>query len=437
MSAYKVIQDSIHGSIRVEEPFLSLVATPEFERLSHVHQLGLAYLVYPGAHHTRFEHSLGTFRIAGRMASVLHLDDEERRLVSAAALLHDIGHGPYSHTLEGPIYDKTGMDHMDITKRMISEDFTYIEGGRGGHRMIHEILEGAGIDPERVAGLVNASPSELSRLDILSIEKKNGQAFFGPGKNYLAEIIHSPLDADQMDYLVRDAHYTGVVQGGAVDIDRIMNTLTINNGELAVDRGGLSAVEGILVARALMYSSVYFHKTVRIAQQMLIKAVESLDDDVDISGLSSMTDCELMSFLRGQGGAPEEMVRRITYRNLYKVAHFVNLADMDDELRKSLASVTYKKRRELERRIAERSALPVHEVILDIPSRVVLLSEPRYRQTDVNILSGGKITKLGSLSPMAKALQMRPVHHWGMMVAAPKEHIERVRTASERILGDL
>jgi len=305
MNGYKVIQDSIHGSIRVEEPFLSLVATPEFERLSHIHQLGLAYLVYPGAHHTRFEHSLGTFRIAQRMATALHLNDDEKSLVSAAALLHDIGHGPYSHTLEGPIHERTGMDHMDITKKMISKDFTYIrEDYREGQSMIYEILKEAGIDPVRVAKLVNTSPSELSHTDILSVEPGNGQAFFGAGKNYLAEIIHSPLDADQMDYLVRDAHYTGVVQGGAVDIDRILNTLTINNGELTIDRGGLSAVEGILVARALMYSSVYFHKTVRIAQQMLIKAVESLDDSVEIKNLAPMTDCELLSFLRAQGSHP-------------------------------------------------------------------------------------------------------------------------------------
>lgn len=438
MSPYKVIQDSIHGSIRVEEPFLSLVATPEFERLSHIHQLGLAYLVYPGAHHTRFEHSLGTFRIAGRMAVALHLDDDEKSLVSAAALLHDIGHGPYSHTLEGPIHERTGMDHMDITKKMISEDFTYIrEDYRNGQPMIYKILKKAGIDPVRVAKLVNSSPSELSHTDILSVEPGNGQAFFGEGKNYLAEIIHSPLDADQMDYLVRDAHYTGVVQGGAVDIDRILNTLTINNGELAIGGGGLSAVEGILVARALMYSSVYFHKTVRIAQQMLIKAVESLDEGVDIKSLSPMTDCELLSFLRAQGGQPADIVRRITYRDLYKVSYFMNLADMDEELKKSLASLTYKKRLELERRIAERSGVPVREVMLDIPSRVVLLSEPRYRQTEVNIMSDGRMAKLGSLSPMARALQLRPIHQWGLMVAAPREHVNKVKAVSDRILGNL
>ncbi len=433
-----MIQDSIHGSIRVEEPFLSLVATPDFERLSHIHQLGLAYLVYPGAHHTRFEHSLGTFRIAGRMAAALHLKDDEKSLVSAAALLHDIGHGPYSHTLEGPIHERTGMDHMDITKRIISEDFTYIhEEDRSGHPSIREILEEADIEPEQVAKLVNASPSELSHLDVLSVERKNGQAFFGPGKNYLAEIIHSPLDADQMDYLVRDAHYTGVVQGGAVDIDRILNTIAIHNGELAIDRSGLSAVEGVLVARALMYSSVYFHKTVRIAQQMLIKAVESLDESVDIKNLAPMTDCELMSFLRGQKGVSADIVRRITYRNLYKVAYFTNLEEMDEGLKKTLASMTYRKRLEIERRIAERSGISMAEVMLDIPSKVVLLSEPRYHQTEVNIVSEGKITKLRNLSPMARALQLRPVHQWGLMVAAPGEHVEKVKAVSEKVLRDL
>ena len=436
MSQYKVIHDSIHGSIRVDEPFLSLVATPEFERLSHIHQLGLAYLVYPGAHHTRFEHSLGTFSIAGRMASALHLDREERDLVSAAALLHDIGHGPYSHTLEGLVYERTGLDHMDITKRMISTEFTYIQD-RGDGPMIYDILESAGIDPERVAELVNSPSPGFMSSDLLSVEKKSGQAFFGDGKNYLAEIIHSPLDADQTDYLVRDAHYTGVVQGGAVDIDRILNTMVINNGELAIDRGGMSAVEGMLVARALMYSSVYFHKTVRIAQHMLIKAVESLGEDVDIRGIAPMTDCELLSFLRSQGGDAAEIVRRITYRDLYKASYFINLEGMEPSFRESLASLTYKRRHELERRIAERSGVPLHQIVVDIPSKVVLLSEPRYHQTNVNIIVDGRIRKLGNISSMAKALKLRPIQQWGVMVATPKEHVDEVRTASERVFSEL
>lgn len=435
MSQYKVIHDSIHGSIRVDEPFLSLVATPEFERLSHIHQLGLAYLVYPGAHHTRFEHSLGTFSIAGRMASALHLDREERDLVSAAALLHDIGHGPYSHTLEGLIYERTGLDHMDITKRIISTDFTYIQN-RGDGPLIHEILESVGIDPERVAALVNSPPAFMSS-EVLSVEEKSGQAFFGDGKNYLAEIIHSPLDADQMDYLVRDAHYTGVVQGGAVDIDRILNTMVVNNGELAIDRRGMSAVEGILVARALMYSSVYFHKTVRIAQHMLIKAVESLEEGVDIRGLAPMTDCELLSFLRSQGGVAEEIVQRITYRDLYKASYFIDLEEMQPSFRESLASLTYKRRHELERRIAERSGVPIHQIVVDIPSKVVLLSEPRYHQTNVNIIVDGRIRKLGNISSMAKALKLRPIQQWGVMVATPKEHVDAVKSASERVFSDL
>lgn len=123
MPDYKVIHDSVHGSVKLSGVYLDLLQRPELQRLHGVHQLGLAYLVFPGAHHTRMEHSLGTYQIANRMASALELPEQERRSVLAAAMLHDIGHAPYSHTLECVLEQRIGMTHTDIGRALIKGNY--------------------------------------------------------------------------------------------------------------------------------------------------------------------------------------------------------------------------------------------------------------------------------------------------------------------------
>ncbi|MCK5774253.1 MAG: HD domain-containing protein, partial [Thermoplasmata archaeon] len=148
MKKRKIINDPVHGTIVLEGPLLELAQTPEVMRLTGIHQLGMAYLVFPGAHHKRFEHSLGTSHVAGLLASALDLPPEEAMLVRVAGLLHDLGHGPYSHTLESVFHERIGMDHMEITSELITgkvepwdlhwwEGYENLERGRS----IPEILE--------------------------------------------------------------------------------------------------------------------------------------------------------------------------------------------------------------------------------------------------------------------------------------------------------
>ncbi|MED5375868.1 MAG: HD domain-containing protein, partial [Candidatus Thermoplasmatota archaeon] len=119
----RVINDTIHGSFSIDGVKEDLLSTPEFNKLSHIKQLGLAHLVFPGAHHTRFEHSLGVSHLAGRMADSLSLSEEESTIVEVAAMLHDVGHGPYSHTLEHILHERGGEDHMHITEGIITGDY--------------------------------------------------------------------------------------------------------------------------------------------------------------------------------------------------------------------------------------------------------------------------------------------------------------------------
>ena len=154
----KVINDAIHGQFRIEGVRADLLNTPEMNKLSHIKQLGLAHLVFPGAHHTRFEHSLGVSHIAGMMAESLGFDEHETNTVQAAAMLHDVGHGPYSHTLEHILHERGGMDHMSITEGIIVGDYDVLREGEENsvldRRSVPEILESHGLEPKEVAGLI-------------------------------------------------------------------------------------------------------------------------------------------------------------------------------------------------------------------------------------------------------------------------------------------
>ena len=434
MGEYKIIRDSVHGSVRVDAPYLPLIESNEVQRLCGVHQLGLANLVYPGANHTRLEHSLGAFAVAGRMCAALKLDDDEERLVRCAALLHDIGHLPYSHTFEMVLHEQFGIDHVEISKKLILGEDRVISDDEsaalGGPLRAVDALEGQGLRPQEVAALL--SGSEPQPREQLTLEGSEGQAHFN-GRRYLGQMVSGPVDVDQLDYLMRDAHYTGVAYG-VIDLDRLLDTVGIFNGDMVVDKGGASAVEGILVARALMFSTVYFHKTVRIAELMLAKAVEQLGAG-HIQEVFKMTDSSLLSHLVAQGGYSQEIAARIKYRRLFKKAFAVaNDAVENDQWSLIEEMGSFKRRRRLEEEIASKAGIDPGRVVIDIPSHEVPISEPRMTLVDIRICDGQRVRLLPRISTIAQSLQARRVYEWAVMVACPQEDSDRVARAAKKIL---
>jgi len=420
--------------VRFDDVFLSLIECPELQRLHSIHQLGLAYLVYPGANHTRFEHSIGTFAVATKMSASMAVGPEDAKLVRCAALLHDVGHLPYSHTLEYVLHDRFGIDHAEVSRRLIrGEDSVLSETEQkllGSHATIHGVLERHGIDPKEVASLLQERYPGTSSQKTLG--RHGGQAHFN-SKRYMAQMVNGPVDADQLDYLVRDARYTGVAYG-VIDLERMLGTMEIFNGDLVVDRGGLSAVEGVLVARALMFSSVYFHKTVRISELMLAKAVEQLSSS-EIQRIHAMTDPGLLSYLVDKGGYMEEVATLIKYRKLFKKAFAVRVGDVPTGRQESVdALARLKARRALEKEIADKAGIDPGHVIIDVPSAELAVSEPRLGMTDVRILDGSKVRFLHKMSSIAASLQTRKAHEWALMVACPKEHSARVAKAAARAI---
>ncbi len=394
------------------------------QRLHNIIQLGFTKLVFPGANHTRLEHSIGTYGVAHKMSVSLNLKEEEKNIVKAAALLHDLGHPPFSHTLESILEDATGMDHMDVTK-------DFIIGKRSIESrdtpLIPEILEKHDISPERVAELLKGKDETVTISDF---SVHGNQKYFGEDK-YLYQMIHGSLDADQLDYLLRDSHYTGALHG-VIDIERLLQTMEIHNGDLVIAKSGVPAVEGMLVARGLMYSSVYLHKTARIAELMFAKAVDSLADPLE--NVYLMTDCELLSHMEQHGGFPSKMVERLKYRRLYKMCFSLELDKLDSLSIDAESSGTPEGIRKLEKKIAFQGKISENDVLVDIPHRELKLSEPRLNNTGIKILDNGRLYDLTKYSPLAFALQRRTAPYWGIMISCPNELMDKVRKYSKKVL---
>jgi HD superfamily phosphohydrolase len=287
----KVVLDPVHGYIEMDEIVQELLATPQMQRLRRVRQLGFSNLVYPGANHTRFEHSLGAMHLASMLMKNLDsIEEDKKKEIRAASLLHDVGHGPFSHVTENVIDKYTRRRHDDV-KEIV---------GKGE---IKEVLKKHGISPGDLAKHVK-------------------------GETSLGQILSSEIDVDRMDYLVRDAHYTGVAFG-VVDYNRLINQMRFHEDRLVVDYGGLKAAESLLVSRFWMNTSVYYHHVTRISEAMCSKAVEYMieNGELDPSRLRQMDDTDLIAAMRNASGYAGELARRLDARRLYKRALYIGLED--------------------------------------------------------------------------------------------------------------
>lgn len=249
---YLQIVDPIHDFITVYPQELGLVDSPVFQRLRRIRQLAGAHLVYPGAQHSRFEHSLGTMHIAGQAANVLkdkgYLDTNDSENIRMAALLHDIGHGPFSHLFEEVLQKKKKNSHEDIGQRLILES------------EIGDIIKKSGFDKKF-----------LSKL-----------AFGNSKYQFMNEIISGGLSADMMDYLLRDGYFTGA-EHAKVDFMRIIHSLDVYDKKLSLDKSALLSFESMMISRYQMFKAVYFHKTVRSAEVMLIQSMVLADSELELT----------------------------------------------------------------------------------------------------------------------------------------------------------
>jgi len=413
--SYKVVRDPIHGNIQIKDYFIELLETPEIQRLYNIKQLGFAHLVFPGAHHTRLEHSLGTYKIATQISEILNLEAQEREIITCAAFLHDIGHGPFSHTLEFILREKFDVDHIDLTEKLITGAYEIFESDEKKFiqsQSVCQILDKTDIDKKAIVKVIR------------------GKSYKKP---YLRQILNSAIDVDQLDYLIRDAYYTGVAYG-MIDIERLLQTLIIYEKNLTIKRKGVGVIENILMARGLMYSSVYFHKTVRIAELMLSKALEEIIYPKPFE-FFKMTDVEIINKLKNMGDFQNKIVTRLKYRQLFKQAYSVSLYELDNHKKniiKKLEDVN--KRRKKEREFESILDIERGHIIIDVPRRDLLIAEPRISQTDISVIDRDKVKNLDEFTPIAKAIRSRIIPDWIVMIITDDKYRKVVSEKSEEIL---
>lgn len=390
----------MHGTIAVEGAPLELIGHPAFQRLWGIRQTGFAHLVFPGANHTRLEHSLGVFWVTRQMADHLGLPPAESLAVSIGGLLHDLGHGPFSHTLEPSIFEVLGFGHERISRAWIAgETIDGITDPPGGDAAtIPETIARTNISPRLVADLVDPRPGQESH----------------PA---LRAMLHGAIDADRIDYLLRDAHYTGVAHG-TIDAARLLDTVRERRGRLVFAEKGRNAVEGFLVGRALMYSSVYFHKTVRSAEVMAQSALERLPEYPDVpASVFAMTDGEFFAYLTAASPRSAEMVHCLRSRRLFKraLAWKDVPAGLSGPIRRLLARPV--ERRALEDLLAERLGLPPGSVLLDLAgfsSRAVASD-----WAEVGLLGDRHVTYPFRAPSVWRDLALRPPTAWKIGAYVP------------------
>lgn len=371
-----IIKDPLYGFITISEPFKSLIETEQFQRLRNIKQLGQTNIVYASANHTRFEHSIGAYYLAQKVAENINLEFKNEFI--AAALLHDIGHYPFSHSIEKAVRAINNKGHEDQGVDIIR------------NTNIADIIKNAGMDIDLICNYIE-------------------------GRGRYASLISGPIDVDRMDYLRRDSYYTGVAYG-IIESDVIINNYSIRGGEHIADIKYLPAFESILISRYLMYTMVYMHHRTIIANTMLRSAfTEALEGgEFKIEQLIEFDDIDLVSKFRSSKSAAKKLVDAIHKRNLYREAIIFNKDDFED----AGSVISYEKVQTIEAAIAEKLKIEKSEILINI------LGFPMSNKS--MILISPTMKKLEDISPIVSSLNLAEWNHWFVGVYCPEKYIGKV-----------
>lgn len=415
------IRDPVHGYISMTALERDLINSGTVQRLRRLKQLSGAYFTYPGAEHSRFLHSLGVMHVAGRIASRFeergYLTEDEYQKVRIAGLLHDVGHGPFSHMFEEVLDKHRHMTHEDVTEWLIREG------------EIKDILVSYGYSPEELSALA------VGKLDV-------GE------KVFINQIVASQFDADIMDYLVRDSYFAGAEYGN-IDIQRLISSLDVVDGRLAMDVAALFALEAFVIARYEMFKAVYFHRAVRAAEIMIVRAMDYANEHLGFTSfrtpdeflrLDDYSVVHSLLHIKESSDKRLEVARQLAdmyvNRRLFKAAHqtlyhrkddlFANIMNRDDI------------RQQLAKEIGERAGVDPDYVVIDVPT---VASVPYYplqeKPSDLpvfRILTDGKkeLHALSEYSPIVIAL----IGYIDVLrVYTAPQYTSRVSEAAAKILG--
>jgi len=383
------------------------------QRLRRIRQLAGAEYVYPAANHTRFEHVLGAMYLAGVVAENLptELSADEKQKVRLAGLLHDVGHAPFSHLFEPFLLKYLGRNHEGMSTWIIANS------------SLTDVVEAQGFDAK-----------ELSELAVGKFPK--------PEKRFLSQIISSSFDVDKMDFVVRDSYHTGAGYG-SVDVFRLIYTMDILDGNLAVDVTALPTLESLIMARLESFRAIYFHRACRAVQMMILKALDAAKEDLGI--LKVKTPDEYMEWddytvwsklLLNPQSHP--IIRELSERKLLKCAYERTFFAKDELV--SSVFTNENVRLKLEEDIAAKAKVPLSGVGIDVPS---LPSVPYHYAMEMGPIdipifsrnrSGEKVPQ--KITELSKVVDDLRVFMNIIRVYTKEEYREQVTEAAIKVLGE-
>tara|TARA_Y100000590_G_scaffold174033_1_gene198964 strand:+ start:998 stop:2236 length:1239 start_codon:yes stop_codon:yes gene_type:complete len=405
------ITDPIHDFIRLNGTEQKIIDTSVFQRLRRIKQLSGAHLTYPGAQHTRFEHSLGVMHIAGMAANSLaskkQMPTKDVDDIRLAALLHDIGHGPFSHLFEEVLQKKKRITHEEIGKEIIlKSEIGDIISKKTDKKKIHRLAVGEG------------------------------------SKQFENEIISGALSADMMDYLLRDGYFTGA-EHAKIDHNRITNSLEIYKNKLALQNSALVNFETMLISRFQMFKAVYFHKTVRAGEVMLLEAMSLADDYLGLSKMNveqyvAHTDDTILEELTSLPETTSDLkaAKKIAIdyqdRKLFKCVFEKTLSG-----KKSLGNKSLKQFRQ---DIAKKSKLTESQIFIDTSTTHSMPLAPSKKESNSIILikkEGNKVTpKIIPISQIPLVSSMSGKMNI-LRVYTQQKNRNKVEMSAKSILGEL
>jgi len=409
--AHLDIIDPIHDFVRVYDNELKIIDTPIFQRLRRIRQLSGAHLIYPGAQHTRFEHSLGVMHIASMAGQalaekgVVSFDDIQN--LRLAGLLHDIGHGPFSHLFEEIFEEKRKISHEDLGRDIILKT------------EIGDIISKNGFDKKLITKLA-----------------------FGDSKlQFMNEIISGTLSADIMDYLLRDGYFTGA-EHAKIDHHRLTHSLDVYKNKLALDKSSLVNFETMMISRFQMFKAVYFHKTVRAGEVMLLEAMDLAEGELGLSSMNldeylKLSDDVILAKLlnlpehNSKLKASKKIATDYLNRNLFKSVFESTLTGK---------AITKKRMQELRGEISKKSKIDVNEIFVDSSNTPSIPLSPSKKESKSIILlenNGNRTTAKEILISQIQLVSVMSGFMKILRVYTPAKNRKKVEMAAKSILGDL
>ena len=405
------IIDPIHDFVRVYDNELKIIDTPIFQRLRRIRQLSGAHLIYPGAQHTRFEHSLGVMHIASMAGQVLAekgvVSSDDIQNLRLASLLHDIGHGPFSHLFEEIFEEKRKISHEDLGRDIILKT------------EIGDIISKNGFDKKLITKLA-----------------------FGDSKlQFMNEIISGVLSADMMDYLLRDGYFTGA-EHAKIDHHRLTHSLDVYKNKLALDKSSLVNFETMMISRYQMFKAVYFHKTVRAGEVMLLEAMDLAEGELGLSSMNldeylQLSDDVILAKLlnlpehNSKLKASKKIATDYLNRNLFKSVFETTLTGK---------AITKKHMQELREEVSKKSKIDINEIFVDSSNTPSIPLSPSKKESKSIILlenDGNKTTAKEILISQIKLVSAMSGFMKILRVYTPAKNRKKVEMAAKSILGDL